>query len=249
MNAGVSNMKDLLTLFWKNKEGYCEYYATLATLLLRHQGIPARYVTGFAHPEHVEGRPYVTFRRRHSHAWVEVYIDHKWYIFDPTPPVLVNAFAESSWFSKKVEGLKGRVSYVLHLLKDGEWRRVVDSWQATSERFVSGPVPYVILFVLLAVFAGMRFRKYRRNKVSITVSKNAVRWISLLESTEKRLARMGFVRTPGETVSAFMVRIQQTMMVQARQTLKKASPKDSRIEKECILLLKQLEEYESNRWR
>ena len=249
MNAGVSNMKDLLALFWKNKEGYCEYYATLATLLLRHQGIPARYVTGFAHPEHVEGRPYVTFRRRHSHAWVEVYIDRKWYIFDPTPPVLVNSFAESSWFSKKVEGLKGRVSYVLHLLKDGEWRRVVDSWQATSERFVSGPVPYVILFVLLAVFAGMRFRKYRRNKVSTMVSKDAVRWISLLESTEKRLARMGFVRIPGETVSAFMVRIKQTMMAQARPAIKKASPKDSRIEKECNLLLKQLEEYECNRWR
>ena len=251
MNSGVSNMKDLLALFWKNKEGYCEYYATLATLLLRHQGIPARYVTGFAHPEHVEGRPYVTFRRRHSHAWVEVLIDRKWYIFDPTPPVLVNTFAESSWFSKKVEGLKGRVSYVLHLLKDGEWRRVVDSWQATSERFVSGPVPYVILFVLLAVFAGMRFRKYRRNKVSTMVSKDAARWISLLEKTEKRFARMGFVRTPGETVSAFMARVKQSMTVQisTRQSIKKASPKDSRYENECNLLLKQLEEYECNRWR
>ena len=251
MNSGVSNMKDLLALFWKNKEGYCEYYATLATLLLRHQGIPARYVTGFAHPEHVEGRPYVTFRRRHSHAWVEVLIDRKWFIFDPTPPVLVNTFAESSWFSKKVEGLKGRVSYVLHLLKDGEWRRVVDSWQAASERFVSGPVPYVILFVLLAVFVGMRLRKYRRHKVLNTVSKDVARWISLLEKTEKRFARMGFVRTPGETVSAFMARVKQSMTVQisTRQSIKKASPKDSRYENECNLLLKQLEEYECNRWR
>ena len=251
MNSGVSNMKDLLALFWKNKEGYCEYYATLATLLLRRQGIPARYVTGFAHPEHVEGRPYVTFRRRHSHAWVEVLIDRKWFIFDPTPPVLVNTFAESSWFSKKVEGLKGRVSYVLHLLKDGEWRRVVDSWQAASERFVSGPVPYVILFVLLAVFVGMRLRKYRRHKVLNTVSKDAARWISLLEKTEKRFARMGFVRTPGETVSAFMARVKQSMTVQisTRQSIKKASPKDSRYENECNLLLKQLEEYECNRWR
>ncbi|SIN89121.1 transglutaminase domain-containing protein [Fibrobacter sp. UWB11] len=251
MNTGVSNMKDMLALFWKNKEGYCEYYATLATLLLRHQGIPARYVTGFAHPEHVEGRPYVTFRRRHSHAWVEVYIDHKWYIFDPTPPVLVNAFAESSWFSKKIEGLKGRVSYVLHLLKDGEWRRVVDSWQNVSERFVANPVLYGVLILLVVVFAGIRFRKYRRNRISHSVSKDAERWISLLESAEKRLARMGFVRASGETVSAFMVRIKQTMMAQqsARQTIKKASPKDSRFEKDCLSLLKQLEDYENNRWR
>ena len=81
------------------------------------------------------------------------------------------------------------------------------------------------------------------------VSKDAVRWISLLESTEKRLARMGFVRIPGETVSAFMARIKQTMMAQdAQRPIKKASLEDSRYKNECILLLKQLEEYESNRW-
>lgn len=83
------------------------------------------------------------------------------------------------------------------------------------------------------------------------VSKDAARWISLLEKTEKRFARMGFVRTPGETVSAFMARVKQSMTVQisTRQSIKKASPKDSRYENECNLLLKQLEEYECNRWR
>ena len=249
MNMGAANMKDLLSLFWKNKEGYCEYYATLATLLLRHQGIPARYVTGFAHPEHVEGRPYATFRRRHSHAWVEVYIDHKWYIFDPTPPIFVNSFAEPSWLSKKLEGLKGRVSYVLHLLKDGEWRRVVDSWQNTSERLVSSPLLYIILFVMLAVFAAIKFRKFRRDKISNAVSENAARWISLLESTEKRLTRLGFVRAPGETVASFMARVKQSLDAQTSALpTKKASPKDSRFEKECTLLLKQLEEYENHRW-
>ena len=232
---------DPLLLFWKSKEGYCEYYATLATLLLRYQGIPARYVTGFAHPERVPGRPYVTFRRRHSHAWVEAYIDHKWYIFDPTPPLTEMSFAKSSWFATKLEGLKGRFSYVLHLLKDGEWRRVVDSWQTASERLVSSPVPYVAIAVLSVVFAVFRFRKYRQKSSRQTVSKNAARWVAVLADAEKRLSKMGFVRAAGETVSVFANRVEQTS--------KKASPKDSHYEKEISLALEQLREYESNRWR
>jgi hypothetical protein len=240
MNAGVSNMKDLLALFWKNKEGYCEYYATLATLLLRYQGIPARYVTGFARPERIENRPYVTFRRRHSHAWVEVYIYRKWYIFDPTPPMTEMTFAKSSWIATKIEGLKGRFSYVRHLLKDGEWRRVVDSWQTLSERLVSNPIIYVVLGALLAFFMALKLRK-RQKRNSHAVSKNAVRWIQVLANAEKRLLRLGYVRAPGETVSAFAKSVEET--------IKKASPKDSRYEKEFSLALEQLREYESNRWR
>ncbi|MBQ2559067.1 MAG: transglutaminase domain-containing protein, partial [Fibrobacter sp.] len=236
----ANSKTDPLVRFWKNKEGYCEYYATLATLLLRYQGIPARYVTGFANPERVPGRPYVTFRRRHSHAWVEVYIDRKWYIYDPTPPLTEMTFANPSWFAVKLEGLKGRFSYILHLLKDGEWRRVVDSWQTTSERIVGSPVLYVVLTVLLAIFMGLKFRR-RRSRIQHAVSKDAARWIALLENAEKRLTRFGFVRLPGETVSAFAKRVEQTS--------KKASPEDSLYEHACAAALNQLHEYENNRWR
>ena len=197
-------------------------------------------MTGFANPERVPGRPYVTFRRRHSHAWVEVYIDHKWYIYDPTPPLTEMVFAKTSWFAVKLEGLKGRVSYILHLLKDGEWRRVVDSWQTTSERIVGSPVLYVVLTVLLAIFMGLKFRR-RRSSIQHAVSKDAARWIALLENAEKRLTRFGFVRLPGETVSAFAKRVEQTS--------KKASPEDSLYEHACAAALNQLHEYENNRWR
>lgn len=242
---------DPIALFWKTKEGYCEYYATLATLLLRHQGIPARYVTGFAHPEYVPGRPYVTFRRRHSHAWVEVYIDHKWYIFDPTPPLTEMTFTKPSWLSIKLEGVKGRFSYVMHLLKDGQWRRVVDSWQTASERIVSSPVLYIVLAALLLVFAFLKFRGRRRQIDQQKVSKNAAQWIALLDDAEKRLARLGFVRAPGETVSAFVCRLERTLNTapSTPQTTKKASPKDSHFEQNLSIALKLLREYERNRWK
>ena len=243
---------DPIAIFWTTKEGYCEYYATLATLLLRHQGIPARYVTGFANPEHVAGRPYATFRRRHSHAWVEVYIDHKWYIFDPTPPLTEMTFAKPSWLSAKLEGLKGRFSYVMHLLKDGEWRRIVDSWQIASERIIASPALYIALVALLLVFALLKFRGRRRQSSQQKISKNAAQWIALLADAEKRLARLGFNRVSGETVSAFAGRVEQYLnVVQASnaQTLKKASPKDLRVEQNLKMALNQLREYEINRWR
>ncbi|WP_290765038.1 transglutaminase family protein [Fibrobacter sp. UBA4297] len=247
----VNSKIDPIAIFWKTKEGYCEYYATLATLLLRHQGIPARYVTGFAHPEHIAGRPYATFRRRHSHAWVEVYIEQKWYIFDPTPPLTEMTFAKPSWLSIKLEGLKGRFSYVMHLLKDGEWRRVVDSWQTASERFVSSPALYIALVVLLLVLALLKFRGLHRQSGQQNVSKNAVQWIALLADAEKRLARLGFVRAPGETVSAFAKRVEQALNTTraTAQATKKASPKDPHFEQALSTALDQLREYERNRWK
>ena len=242
---------DPLEIFWKNKEGYCEYYATLATLVLRYQGVPARYVTGFAHPEHVSGRPYVTFRRRHSHAWVEVYHDHQWYIFDPTPPMFMSVFAEPSWFSVKVEGLKGRFNYVLHLLKDGEWRRVVDSWQTASEHLVTSPVLYAVLALMLLVFAVLRIRKSRRKVGESAASKEAARWIALLDDAEKHLARFGFVRNSGETVSAFAARtkLASENMFKAEPDKAGPTPKIERRRHEFKQALKQLDEYEKNRWR
>ena len=242
---------DPLTLFWNNKEGYCEYYATLAVLLLRYQGIPARYVTGFVHPERVSGRPYVTFRRRHSHAWAEVYFDSKWYIFDPTPPLTEMTFAKPSWFAVKLEGLKGRFSYILHLLKDGEWRRVVDSWQTYSEKLISSSILYVVLAMFALLFAGLRFRNMWRKNRQVQTSKNAARWVALLDKAEKSLTRFGFVRAAGETVSAFANRVRSSIE-QTKKTPSKEDASKSKTEqrlRELATAVSLLDDYENHRWR
>ena len=242
---------DPLAIFWNNKEGYCEYYATLAVLLLRYQGIPARYVTGFVHPERVSGRPYVTFRRRHSHAWAEVYIDGKWYIFDPTPPLTEMTFARTSWFSSKLEGLKGRFSYILHLLKDGEWRRIVDGWQTYSENLISSPILYVVLALLLLALAGFKFRNFRQRVRQVQTSKNAARWIALLDKAEKQLAQFGFMRLPGETVLAFANRVKSSIE-QTKKTPSKEDASKSKTEqrlRELATAVSLLDDYENHRWR
>ncbi|MFD1598780.1 transglutaminase TgpA family protein [Halobellus rarus] len=65
--------------------GYCTYYATTMVVMLRSQGVPARFVTGYTPGEDVGNGTHVV-RGLDSHAWVEVYFpDTGWVRFDPTP--------------------------------------------------------------------------------------------------------------------------------------------------------------------
>lgn len=72
-------------LFEMNR-GYCQYFATAMTVMLRSQDIPARYVVGFKGGTQIaEDRYLITSDT--GHAWVEVYFpDIGWIRFDPTPP-------------------------------------------------------------------------------------------------------------------------------------------------------------------
>jgi hypothetical protein len=81
--AGVDPIEDFLL---QNRRGHCEYFASAMALLCQSAGIRARLVTGYFAGEYNEVGGYWQFRRRHSHAWVEVYIpDRGWASFDPTP--------------------------------------------------------------------------------------------------------------------------------------------------------------------
>lgn len=65
--------------------GDSQYFASSMTVLLRSQGIPARYVTGYSVGEPVAEDEYAV-RSVNTHAWVEVYFSgHGWITFDPTP--------------------------------------------------------------------------------------------------------------------------------------------------------------------
>ena len=66
------------------ESGYCQYYATSMVVMLRTQGVPARYVVGYAPGERVGENQYLVTADR-GHAWVEVFFpDTGWVRFDPT---------------------------------------------------------------------------------------------------------------------------------------------------------------------
>lgn len=66
-------------------EGYCVYFATTMAQMLRSEGIPARYATGYSSGNATSDGWEV--RGADGHAWTEVYFpDHGWVLFEPTPP-------------------------------------------------------------------------------------------------------------------------------------------------------------------
>lgn len=77
---------DFVTYFLDvSRRGYCMHYASAAALLLRLEGIPARYVSGYLAEIPASGSAVVPDSS--AHAWVEVYLDgYGWHPVEVTPP-------------------------------------------------------------------------------------------------------------------------------------------------------------------
>src|SRR5439155_660616 len=69
-----------------DKKGYCEQFATAATLMLRSLGIPARLATGYSTGTYDPVLNQSVVRERDAHAWVEVFFPNDgWVPVDPSP--------------------------------------------------------------------------------------------------------------------------------------------------------------------
>lgn len=82
-----SDANDPISHFlFTTRSGHCEYFATAMVLMLRAQGIPARFVAGFLGAELNPLEGYFIVRHSSAHAWVEAYLPGiGWKTFDPTP--------------------------------------------------------------------------------------------------------------------------------------------------------------------
>ena len=82
--SGATHVKTTAMQAWRHGKGVCQDISHVTVGLLRALGLPARYVSGYLHPERdaAVGRS-VTGE---SHAWVEWW-DGGWCAFDPTNSV------------------------------------------------------------------------------------------------------------------------------------------------------------------
>jgi protein-glutamine gamma-glutamyltransferase len=73
---------------FETRSGFCEYYASAFTVLMRAAGIPARVVTGYQGGELNQLGNYLIVRQADAHAWTEVWLgDEGWVRVDPTAAV------------------------------------------------------------------------------------------------------------------------------------------------------------------
>lgn len=84
------------------QEGYCIYYASALTIMLRIAGIPARYAEGFKVSDETDASGNYLVRNQDAHAWTEVLTDPRkdlWTIWDATgTPREQETFGENSGF-------------------------------------------------------------------------------------------------------------------------------------------------------
>jgi hypothetical protein len=77
--------------------GFCSYYASAMTVLLRSQGVPARVAAGFASGSYDANRQAWAVPASAAHAWVEVYFPgFGWIEFEPTPSQSTFAYTGGS---------------------------------------------------------------------------------------------------------------------------------------------------------
>lgn len=79
--AGVTGVQSTAQESWAHGRGVCQDIAHIAIGALRSIGIPARYVSGYLHPN--PAFPLGTPVKGESHAWVEWFCG-SWHGFDPT---------------------------------------------------------------------------------------------------------------------------------------------------------------------
>src|SRR5205814_260813 len=75
----------LLDFLFRQKLGYCTYFASAMAMVARAHGVPARLVAGYRVSEWSPVGGEFVVREKNAHAWVEAWVGGEWRTYDPTP--------------------------------------------------------------------------------------------------------------------------------------------------------------------
>lgn len=155
--------------------GYCDNFSSAMVVLLRTQGIPARWVKGFAPGEEKAGEDDLatfTVRNNDAHSWVEVYFEgYGWLPFEPTPsfanpdrPRVVAQPAESTAASAEASAESSSTAASAETSQSVNRGELEDDDQVTTKEEMDWAsarrVVFTILAIAVVVAAVYLFRKY-----------------------------------------------------------------------------------------
>jgi hypothetical protein len=182
---------------------HCEFFASGAVVLLRHQGVPCRYVTGYVVTE-LESNygDYWLARNRNAHAWAEAYDDQRrrWVLVVATPGMRVPSDAEqaASALDGSAAGAAGRSS---------QYPWLDDRWLGMRWASIGSVVAYPMLLCGAATIVALVVYRARSRTPASAAGRRLARMQQLLARLDRRLARRKLARGRHETLHQFARRL------------------------------------------
>ncbi len=221
------NKADPVLHFLKtSKSGHCELFATAAALLLRTQGIPTRYVTGFVCSEPHPNRDYWLARLGDCHAWLEAWLpdEKRWVLVEPTPPSGIPAGVEKTrFFNRYIEHLVVFWKEGFAKIKRGYFASAVITYLTSIRKFISwifwtGPWQIGWGIVGIGLFFSYNFILKRR-KSNIYYNHSLKEYHTFLRRIEKYLKRFNIKRTDSMTVREIIKLIESKKIPKAAEII------------------------------
>jgi len=134
--------RDLTSFLYDEKQGHCEYFATVLALTLQHYGFKATMVNGFMGGEYNDLSRTWVIRGENAHSWVEILQDNgEWQVLDATPHV------ETKFWFKDSAILSDLITY--YDLIEYNWYTYIVQFNISNQRtlwlYLLNKVPITIL--------------------------------------------------------------------------------------------------------
>lgn len=225
LGVKLEQSKDPVLDFLTNKRrGHCELFASATALLLRTQGIPTRYVTGFVCAEPHPNNKYWVSRLEDAHAWVEAYApdEDRWVLVETTPatgiPQGQNRFG---WFTSLTDRASLLWDRLIAYLKRGYPASVI--MQALSAVYnglvwvVLHPVrgPIAVVLAILAAFWLWLQHVQRQKPSAADLAPEILMLQAAGRQIEKYLAQYRLYRPPAQTIREFATEVRHSNVPRA----------------------------------
>jgi hypothetical protein len=190
---------------------HCEFFASGAVTLLRFEGVPCRYVTGYVVAElEDEYGDYWLARNQNAHAWAEAYDDQRqrWFLVEATPGMSVPRETDRETDSLAQSGAVASrdTATLVDPMRwlDGRWlgRR----WESISAWATSPVFALVIGSILTSV---VYWARRRGRSPEGAVNRRLAQMRRVRAKVDRRLSRRRFTRRQHETLHQFARRLRQ----------------------------------------
>lgn len=213
-----SQSEPIVEFLTSERKGHCEYFATAMALLLRSLQIPSRTVNGYLTAEWNRYGGFFVVRQQHAHSWVEVFLNNRWEVFDPTPPQPVSPMLPIFYPVRQLfDGLNmGFGKYVIEYDQGAQRQlgeRFSSLWKRSEPRHVAlpsfgvWPLLFGVCVLGLLFGVGRYLWRHRPHFVATREPKQFAEGTAVIQSALLILRRRGFHRSPGETLQMLAERL------------------------------------------